>query len=187
MIPQEQALNLQMRGRKMRILILLSILCGLSSQYASLAQTPNTPKISPMVARPYSTSNPNRDGKVREAEFNPNDLPRPINLPNLPGYTGTQYYINGLVYPNAKDGPGYMMVFNCENTKVQIKDWWQNALKMHKWNVSYSDSNTIKARDQDGSTCIITMQGPITTTKDKSKNVRAAYQIYYHQVVKEKR
>lgn len=173
----------------MRILI-LSILFGITSQssmsIAALAQTPSTQKISPMVARPYSTSNPNRDGKVREAEFNPNVLARPINLPNLPGYTGTQYYINGLVYPNAKDGPGYMMVFNCENTKVQVKDWWQNALKMHKWDVTFSDSNIIKARDKDGSTCIVTMQGPITTSKDKSKNVRAAYQIYYHQVVKGK-
>jgi len=171
----------------MRTLILLSVICvcELNAAMQAIAQTPTTPKVSPMVARPYSSSNPNRDGKVQESEFNPNALPRPINLPNLPSYTGAQQYINGLVYPNAKDGPGYMMVFNCENTKVQIKDWWQNALKIHKWDVTFSDSNTIKARDKDGSICIVTMQGPITT-KDRSKNTRAAYQIYYHQVVKEK-
>lgn len=175
----------------MRILILLTLF-GITSQLSTsnevLAQTPNTQKIrvSPMVARPYSTSNPNRDGKVQESEFNPNTLARPVELPNLPSYTGVQYYINGLVYPNAKGGVGYMMVFNCENTKVQIKDWWQSALKAHKWDVTFSDSNIIKARDKDGSTCIVTMQGPITTTKEKSKNVRAAYQIYYQQIVKEK-
>lgn len=169
----------------MRILLLIGLL--LYSLQAAQAQTPSTQRQNPAVTRPYSTSNPNRDGKVRESEFNPQNLARPISLPGLPAYTGTQYYVNGLVYPNAKGGVGYMMVYNCENTKEQIKEWWTNALKMHKWSVNYTDARTVKAKDKDGSICTVTIEDPVTTSKDKSKNVRAAYHIYFQQIVKEQR
>ncbi len=178
----------------MRNLFLLSLaaaICGLSlpeaineAQAQTQPQTQPSQRPNPAVTRPYSSANPNRDGKVREAEFNSQPLPRPISLPGLPSFTGTQYYINGLTYPNAKGGAGYMMIYNCENTAEQIKEWWDSALKSHRWSVNFTDKKSIKAKDKDGNTCIINVQAPVTTTKEKSKNVRAAYQIYYQQLVK---
>jgi hypothetical protein len=126
----------------------------------------------------------NNQNKNNDPKFQANHLDRPIALPGLPQYTGKQYFIMGLAYPNAKDGPGYIQTFNVEHTQDQVKQWWSNALRMSNWKITQSDGELIRAQDKDGSVCSITMSDVANTTKEKSKNCHSSYSIYFHQVKK---
>lgn len=124
----------------------------------------------------------NRSQKQQDPQFQANHLDRPISLSGLPQYTGKQFFIMGLAYPNAKGGPGYIQTFNVEHTQSQVKQWWTNALRMSNWKITQSDDTLIRATHKNGSTCSITMAGVANTTKEKSKNCHSSYSIYYHQV-----
>lgn len=118
------------------------------------------------------------------AEYKANVLDRDVALPNLPAYTGKQVFMNGLTYPNAKQGPGYFVVYNTEHDSSQVKEWWHNALKMDPWKVTYTDASTIKADTKDGSSCTITTGPLIASPSDKAKGMKGSYSVYYHLVQK---
>lgn len=130
----------------------------------------------PPVARPWGQ--PVR--KEQPPEYRATSLDRDVQLPNLPGYTGKQVFISGLLYPNAKDGPGYYVMYNTEHTQDQVKQWWTNALKMDPWKITFTDDRVIKAHAKDGSKCTITAGPIITTTPEKSKGMHGSYMVYFH-------
>lgn len=126
-----------------------------------------------------------RNQKKQDPEHQANTLDRPISLPSLPDYTGKQFFITGLSYPNAKDGPGYIQTFNVEGiTEDQLKTWWTSTLRSNYWKITFTDQKSVRGRLKDGSTCTITIEPAANTTKEKSKGCRASYTIYYHQVKK---
>jgi hypothetical protein len=125
--------------------------------------------------------------KEQPVEFRATNLDRDVALPNLPGYTGKQVFVSGLLYPNAKDGPGYYVVYNTEHTQAQVKEWWANALKMDPWKISYTDFQTIKAHGKDGSKCTITAGPIVSTTAAKNKGMNGSYSIYFHVAQKPQR
>jgi len=128
-----------------------------------------------------STYDPRRT-KEQEAEFKANQLDRPIALPGLPDFTGKQHFVSGLVYPNAKQGPGYFLSFNTENTEQQVKDWWRAALQGGQWSLIFQDTRCVRGRMKDGTTCTVQVEAPLNSTKEKMKNCRSSYAIHYHQV-----
>ncbi|MBK9144384.1 MAG: hypothetical protein IPM23_17960 [Candidatus Melainabacteria bacterium] len=128
-----------------------------------------------------TTYDPRRT-KEQDPEFKANQLDRPIALPGLPDFTGKQHFISGLVYPNAKQGPGYFLSFNTENTEQQVKDWWRAALQGGQWSLIFQDDRCVRGRLKDGSTCTVQVEAPLNSTKDKMKNCRSSYSIHYHQV-----
>jgi len=119
-------------------------------------------------------------------EFRATNLDREVSLPNLPGYTGKQQFISGLMYPNAKDGPGYYINYNTEHTQQQVRQWWTNALKIDPWKITFSDDTTIKAHDKNGSKCTITTGPVMTAATDKSKGMHGSYMLYFHISQKQK-
>ncbi|MBI1268799.1 hypothetical protein GC174_00045 [bacterium] len=123
-----------------------------------------------------------KNQKKQDSEHQASNLDRPVSLPNLPDYTGKQYFVTGLSYPNAKDGPGYIQTFNVENTEDQVKSWWKSALSSGNWKITFTDQHSMRGKLKDGSTCTITVEPPANTTKDKMKGCRASYTVYYHQV-----
>lgn len=131
-----------------------------------------------------STYDPSKPKKEQETEFQANKLDRPIELPGVPSYTGKQYFVTGLAYPNAKSGPGYFLNFNTEHDKQQIKDWWTAALQSGSWRITFQDKNCVRGKMRDGTTCTVNVEDPIPTTKDKMKKCRAGYSISYHQINK---
>lgn len=125
-----------------------------------------------------------RKAKKQDKEYSFVKMDRPVSLPSLPQFTGKQFFVNGMSYPNNKSGPGWIQTYNCENPKEEIKSWWANALRMHQWKITFTDATTVKGQLKDGSTCSITIASPINTDKKKMKNCRASYSVYYHQMKK---
>jgi len=172
-------------GTGFSIAIFASLLALVSSGARAQVQQSNQPqKVSKYVSKQWGQSVANAR-KEQPLEYRAANMDREVALPNLPGYTGKQVFVNGLSYPNAKLGPGYYMMFNTEHTKDQVKDWWTNALKMDPWKISYTDKNTIKAHAKDGSKCSIIAGQVIGTEAAKVKGMHGSYSVYFH--VKEKR
>lgn len=111
------------------------------------------------------------------AEFQATNMDRPVSLPDIPEFTGKQEFCTGLVYNNAKGGPGYYMTFNTENPPEDVRTWWMNALRMHQWKVEFTDAIHIKAHAKKGGKCSIQVQGPMGA---KSPRMRSSYTIFYH-------
>lgn len=112
------------------------------------------------------------------SEFAATNMDRPVSLPDLPQFTGKQEFSTGLVYDNAKGGPGYYMTFNTENPQEEVRSWWLNALRMHQWKVEFSDEAHIKAHAQKGQgKCSIQVAAPMGA---KSPKMKASYTIFYH-------
>lgn len=125
----------------------------------------------------------NYGGQVRREqpnEYKAANLDRDVVLPNLPGYTGKQIFVSGLTYPNARNAPGYMITYNTEHTKDQVKQWWANALNMPPWKVTFTDSSSIQATSKDGQKVTISPSTIVTTTPEKSKGMHGSYIVYYH-------
>ena len=125
--------------------------------------------------------------KKQDAEHSASSLDRPVTLPSLPSFTGTQHFIMGLSYPNAKNGPGWIQTFNVQNTEEQVMQWWTSALRQHQWKVTYTDKKTVRAKLKDGSTCTVTVDPPTNSTKEKMKGCHASYSVYYHKFEKPRR
>lgn len=127
-----------------------------------------------------------KNKKKQESEFQYTNMDRPVSLPSLPQFSGKQHFISGLSYPNSKNGPGWIQTFNVENPESDVKSWWTNALRMHQWKITFTDQKTVRGKLKDGSVCTVTVDPPVNTTKDKMKNCRASYAVYYHQVKKQR-
>jgi hypothetical protein len=156
-------------------LLSLAAICFVPNAVAQQNQQPATKR---PTSRPWGSAPIIRT--EQPPEYRATNLDRDVSLPNLPGYTGKQVFVSGLLYPNAKEGPGYYVMYNTEHTQDQVKQWWTNALKMDPWKVTYSDDRTIKAHAKDGSKCTITAGPIITTSADKSKGMHGSYMVYFH-------
>ena len=143
------------------------------------AQAPKTPtqqyRRQPM-ARNYGA--PVR--REQPSEYKANVLDRDVVLPNLPGYTGKQVFVSGLIYPNARNSPGYMVTYNTEHTKDQVKQWWMNALNMPPWKVTFTDASSIQAVSKDGAKVTVSPGISVTTTAEKRKGMHGSYIVHYH-------
>lgn len=143
---------------------------------ASSSPNPNTRAKSPPVGLPSKPASPKRTGP-QPAEFQAQNMQQPVSLPDLPQFTGKQEFSTGLIYNNAKGGPGYYMTFNTENPKEEIRSWWLNALRMHQWKVEFSDEAHIKAHTKKGGKVSVQVAAPMGA---KSPKMRASYTIFYH-------
>jgi|GEM_PF-1394573 hypothetical protein len=114
---------------------------------------------------------------AQPSEYAATNMDRPVSLPDIPQFTGKQEFSTGLIYNNAKGGPGYYMTYNTENPQEEVRSWWLNALRMHQWKVEFSDEAHIKAHTKKGGKCTISVAAPMGA---KSPKMRASYTILYH-------
>lgn len=114
---------------------------------------------------------------AQPSEYAATNMDRPVALPDIPQFTGKQEFSTGLIYNNAKGGPGYYMTYNTENPQEEVRSWWMNALRMHQWKVEFSDEAHIKAHTKKGGKCSIQVAAPMGA---KSPKMRASYTIFYH-------
>lgn len=117
-------------------------------------------------------------------EYQSKNMDREVSLPNVPNYTGEQKFISGMEYPNHENGAGYYMVMNTANTPEQVKEWWLNALRMHRWKVTFSDKSSIKAEETSSGTVSVQVAPPVTADEKRTKGMRGSYTIYYSPPIK---
>ncbi|MCW5823034.1 MAG: hypothetical protein KIT34_09545 [Cyanobacteria bacterium TGS_CYA1] len=60
-------------------------------------------------------------------------LKAPMNVPEVPNYTGQTTFVGGLMYPNKKGGPTVSMHYRVRETPDQVIEWYEEALKAYKW------------------------------------------------------
>lgn len=167
-----------------RVVLTSTLVAGMSAQnaeaqnptmYRGTASQQQQPKQKTLSLPSKQASNKRTGPQL--AEFQATNMDRPVSLPDIPEFTGKQEFCTGLVYNNAKGGPGYYMTFNTENPPEDVRTWWMNALRMHQWKVEFTDAIHIKAHAKKGGKCSIQVQGPMGA---KSPRMRSSYTIFYH-------
>jgi hypothetical protein len=127
-----------------RDLLALVSLIALSSP-AALAD-PNSLNSHPTF--PHTMRPPTAD-----KEFSTIKLTEPIQIPNVPPYSGRVKFIEGLRYPNDSSGERVGLTYAAAEDSEQVLDWYRTALKNYKWNVlNFSPSAKSITAVKDGST-----------------------------------
>ena len=60
---------------------------------------------------------------------------KPMNLPDLPSYSGKATFTNGLMYPNKPGGPAINLMYKAKEPPEQVMSWYQDTLKGNSWSV----------------------------------------------------
>ncbi len=102
-------------------------------------------------------------------------MKQPLDLPNLPQYTGAgAVFVEGLMYPNKPGGAAFSMTFRAKEAPDVVLDWYQEALANYKWKITPTKkgSNTIDALN--GSNGVT-----VKVTPTKAKGFRTDYKISF--------
>jgi hypothetical protein len=70
-----------------------------------------------------------------DKEYATQKLLQPVEIPNLPAYSGRAKFIEGLRYPNDTSGQRLGMTYAVPEDADQVLDWYRTALKNYSWNV----------------------------------------------------
>jgi len=117
--------------------------------------------LSPAVADPNQTQNLTGTSTfphtVRPAtadkDYATIKLSQPVQIPNVPPYSGRAVFIEGLRYPNDTSGERFGMTYAVAEEDEQVLDWYKTALKNYKWNVlNFSPGAKSITAVKDGST-----------------------------------
>ncbi|HEY9773253.1 MAG TPA: hypothetical protein V6C81_05540 [Planktothrix sp.] len=71
-------------------------------------------------------------------------LREPVQLQDLPAFTGHATFVNGHVH-ESDNGPSWLMTFKVKESPQQVMEWYRNVLRMQQWNIKQSTSDTICA------------------------------------------
>ncbi|MBX9691152.1 MAG: hypothetical protein K2Z81_02140 [Cyanobacteria bacterium] len=164
-----------MRRRSIGTALMLAIVT-IPAVYAQVKQQVTPQQVNRVPTRP--SANARRGPQLKE--FQSQNLDKPVALPNVPDYSGEQAYMSGMIYPNNSNGPGYFMVFNTRHKQDQVKDWWLNALRMHKWNIGFTNATTVTADSKEGSVSIqVAAKVDRANEPKKTNNMNGSYTIFY--------
>ncbi|HEY9677948.1 MAG TPA: hypothetical protein V6C76_08055 [Drouetiella sp.] len=108
----------------------------------------------PEVMADTNSSSPNKYGNQRQ--FRPPNADRdyavehlkgPIDIPNVPPFTGRTKFLSGLRYPNDPSGYRLGMTFAAMEEPTQILDWYKTALGNYQWKLveNPQDPNSLTA------------------------------------------
>ncbi len=111
-----------------------------------------------------SSNNSNKNKSIKKQvrphppdEFNRQALAKPMEIPNLPKYTGSLIYQSGLSYPNAINSGNCQMRYISKDSASIVYNWYKTALGSGNWQIKASRHNMIKAQDQNANICIVTV------------------------------
>ncbi len=111
-----------------------------------------------------NNTNSNKDKSIKKqvrphppAEFTSQPLAKPMEIPNLPKYTGSLIYQSGLNYPKAINSGNCQMRFFSKDSVSTIYNWYKVTLGSGNWQIKASRHNMIKAQDQNANICIVTV------------------------------
>jgi hypothetical protein len=119
----------------------------------------------------------NRYQSRNNPELEADNLKEPIQLPDLPTFTGQKTkFILGSVH-QAKQGPNYIEKFRAKEEPKQVIEWYKNTLQMYKWKISVAAAEVVQATNKDGSTiCVL-----VSDLGNRKDGDRTAFEINYFQ------
>ncbi len=145
-----------MRGR------LLLLICMASASLlvrAGAQQTPQQSKAEKEKAEADAAGTVTRFGvvpthRVAPPKSDPHEhdtekMVKPVSLPHLPDYTGSQpKFVSGIFYPRIKTGQCYTMTYAVREAPGQVYDWYSAVLEQNQWKVDPQrpGHNTISAK-----------------------------------------
>jgi hypothetical protein len=62
-------------------------------------------------------------------------LSSPMELPEVPKYTGRATFVSGLQYPDNPHGPVVLLVYRVHEDAAEVLQWYSDALKSYLWQV----------------------------------------------------
>lgn len=84
---------------------------------------------------------------------------RPMDLPNLPPYTGTgATFVEGLMYPNKPGGAAISLTYRAKETPDVVMAWYEEALTNYHWKMgkTKADNGAVTAVNGDNGVSILT-------------------------------
>lgn len=80
------------------------------------------------------------------SEFKTQSLSRYEQLPDVPQYSGQTQFLNGVLSPNARGGVQITYNLAARESKQAVIQWYQEALKMYRWELVQVNSSTLSVR-----------------------------------------
>ncbi|HEY9733204.1 MAG TPA: hypothetical protein V6C89_14900 [Drouetiella sp.] len=107
------------------LVIAASALCACAATASeALADTNSNAKgAQPRVFRPVTA----------DREYACETLTQPVDIPNVPTFTGRTKFITGLRYPNDRSGYRIGLTFAAVEEESQIVEWYRTALTGYGW------------------------------------------------------
>ncbi len=100
-------------------------------------------------------------------------LRQPMNLPNLPMYTGKAHFIKGLMYPNKPGGAAIELHYVVTEDPQSVMSWYSGALDSYQWK-SKKAHNECLIRATRGDNGVV-----VKVTPTRKKGYRSELQISY--------
>ena len=89
-------------------------------------------------------------------------LKQPMDLPDLPRYTGAgTQFVEGLMYPNKPGGAAITMIYHAKEVPDVVRDWYGDALASYQWKVlpaGKGETITLPVGEGDTDACIRALQ-----------------------------
>jgi len=98
-----------------------------------------------------------RQRKIDKEEYSTQGLKAPVDLPNVPTYTGRTVFAGGCVVPRARSGCCYIQHFSAREKAQEIIAWYQAALAQNNWKIEpgMQSERSTAATDAKGNICQI--------------------------------
>ncbi|MBX9666820.1 MAG: hypothetical protein K2X93_04340 [Candidatus Obscuribacterales bacterium] len=106
-------------------------------------------------------------------------LRRPMDLPDLPKYTGQQpEFVEGLIYPNKTGGAAISMNYRAKETPEVVLQWYVDALKNFQWKLDPMPRDEHTAvRATHGKNGISVNVSPANKTKGFRTDIRISFKL----------
>jgi len=62
-------------------------------------------------------------------------LSSPMELPEVPKYTGRATFVSGLQYPDNPHGPVVLLTYRVHEEAAEVLQWYSDSLKAYSWRV----------------------------------------------------
>ena len=62
-------------------------------------------------------------------------LSSPMDLPDVPKYTGRATFVSGLKYPDNPHGPVVLLTYRMHEEGQEVLQWYSDSLKAYSWRV----------------------------------------------------
>ncbi|HMO23315.1 MAG TPA: hypothetical protein PKD05_14435 [Candidatus Melainabacteria bacterium] len=83
---------------------------------------------------------------------------QPMELPDLPQYSGKATFTHGLMYPNKPGGPAINLMFKVKDHPDAVMQWYRDTLKANSWKV-IPDKNQNAVRATKGKNGVVVNVG----------------------------
>jgi len=130
------------------LLIIVNYLAA--STVFSQTQLPQQTNLEPKTYKRQQTA-----GNTPKHNENIQQLKQPLELPNLPTYSGKARFMRGYTQTTEAGYTTYQMNFLAKEDMGQVKNWYQNTFNIYQWKMQHAGQQNLVAKHDDGHICTI--------------------------------